>query len=181
MSSTEAILLAVAGVVVLVAIVWGTAKLRRRQELRRQFGDEYEIVLEEHGSKRRADRELTARQERHDLLNIRSLDPLLRLRYAEQWRAAQDRFFDEPAAALEDASRLVEDVMGERGYPVGDVDRQMADLSVEHSELLGHYRQAHDAAQECAAGRATTEHLRRGMVHYRALFEALLEDHPAAV
>ena len=150
---------------------------RRRQELRHRFGDEYEIVLDEHGSKRRADQELTARQARHDQLDIRPLDPQLRLRYAEQWRAAQARFVDEPDAALEDADRLVEDVMVERGYPVGDRDRQMADLSVEHSDVLRHYRQAHDAAQESAAGQATTENLRRGMVHYRALFEALLEDH----
>jgi hypothetical protein len=180
MSTTEAILLAVVAVVVVVAVVWWTARLRRRHELRHQFGDEYEIVLDEQGNKRRADRELTARQARHDQLDIRPLDPQLRLRYAEQWRAAQARFVDEPDAALEDADRLVADVMDERGYPVGDVDRQMADLSVEHSDVLRHYRQAHDAAQESAAGRATTEGLRRGMVHYRALFEALLEDHADA-
>ncbi len=177
MSTTEAILLAVAAVVIVAGVaVWWTARLRRRHELQNRFGDEYEIVLDEHGSKRRADRELTAREARHDQLDIRPLDPQLRLRYAEQWRAAQARFVDEPDAALEDADRLVEDVMVERGYPVGDVDRKIADLSVEHSDVLSHYRQAHDAAQESADGQATTESLRRGMVHYRALFEALLED-----
>jgi hypothetical protein len=67
--------------------------------------------------------------------------------------------------------------MAERGYPVGDVDRQMADLSVEHSDVLTHYREAHDVAQASAEGRTTTEDFRRGMVHYRALFSALLEDH----
>ena len=180
MSTTEAILLAVVAVVVVVAVVWWTMSLRRRHGLRDRFGEEYEIVLDEHGSKRRADRELSARQARHDQLDIRPLDPQLRLRYAEQWRAAQARFVDEPDAALEDADRLLEDVMVERGYPVGDVDRRIADLSVEHSDVLSHYRQAHDAAQESAAGRATTESLRRGMIHYRALFEALLEDHADA-
>ena len=175
--STEAILLAVAVVVIVAgATVWWTARLRRRHELQNRFGDEYEIVLDEHGNKRRADRELAARQARHDQLEIRPLDPQLRLRYAEQWRAAQARFVDEPDAALEDADRLVEDVMAERGYPVGDVDQKIADLSVEHSDVLSHYRQAHDAAQESADGHATTETLRRGMVHYRALFEALLDD-----
>jgi hypothetical protein len=56
----------------------------------------------------------------------------------------------------------------------------MADLSVEHSDVLGHYREAHDIAQASAAGRTTTEDLRRGLVHYRALFAALLEDHADA-
>ena len=175
--STEAILLAVAAVVIVAGVaLWWTARMRRRHELQNRFGDEYEVVLDEHGSKRRADQELTARQARHDELDIRPLDPQLRLQYAEQWRSAQARFVDEPDAALEDADRLVEDVMAERGYPVGDVDRKIADLSVEHSDVLSHYRQAHDAAQESADGQATTESLRRGMVHYRALFEALLDD-----
>ena len=179
--STEAILLAVAAVVIVAGVaVWWTARMRRRHELQNRFGDEYEVVLDEHGSKRRADQELTARQARHDELDIRPLDPQLRLQYAEQWRSAQARFVDEPDAALEDADRLVEDVMAERGYPVGDVDRKIADLSVEHSDVLSHYRQAHDAAQESADGQATTESLRRGMVHYRALFEALLDDHADA-
>ncbi|MCA1844801.1 MAG: hypothetical protein LC792_16720 [Actinobacteria bacterium] len=108
------------------------------------------------------------------------MEPELRLRYAEQWRAAQARFVDDPEAAFEEADRLVEDVMVARGYPVGVVDRQMADLSVEHSDVLDHYRSAHDVAQESAAGRTTTEGLRRGMVHYRALFAALLDDHADA-
>ena len=180
MSTTEAIVLAVVALVLVVAVAWWTARLRRRYELRDRFGDEYEIVLEEHGSKRQADRELAARQARHDRLDIRPLDPQVRLRYGEQWRATQARFVDEPEAALEEADRLVEDVMVERGYPVGDVDRQMADLSVDHSDVLGHYREAHDIAQASAAGRTTTEDLRRGMVHYRALFAALLEDHADA-
>ncbi len=181
MSTTEAILLTLLVVgVIAAAAIWWTVRLRRRHELQNRFGDEYEIVLDEHGSKRRTDQELKARQARHDQLDIRPLDPQVRLRYAEQWRAAQARFVDEPDAALQEADHLVEDLMVERGYPVGDVDRQMADLSVEHSDVLRHYRQAHDAAQESAAGQATTENSRRGMVHYRALFEALLEDHADA-
>jgi hypothetical protein len=180
MSSTEAIILAVAAVIVVAAVAWAMMTLRRRRQLRDRFGGEYEVAVNEEGSKRRADRELAARQDRHDQLEVQPLEPQLRLRYAEQWRAAQARFVDEPDAALKEADRLVEDVMAARGYPVGDVDRQMADLSVEHSDVLRHYRQAHDAAQESAAGRATTESLRRGMVHYRTLFEALLDDHADA-
>jgi hypothetical protein len=176
MSATQAVVVAVVAVVLIVAGVWWTAKVRRRHRLRDRFGDEYEIVLEQRGSTRQAERELAARQQRHERLDIRPLDPELRLRYAEQWRATQEHFVDDPEAALEEADRLVEDVMAERGYPVGDVDRQMADLSVEHSDVLSHYRAAHDVTLESAAGRTTTEGLRRGMVHYRALFTALLDD-----
>jgi hypothetical protein len=181
MSTTEVIILASVAVVLVVAVVWWVARLRRRHELQDRFGDEYEVVIEEHGTKRDAERELTARQDRHEQLNIRPLDPQLRQYYTEQWRATQARFVDEPDAAFEEADRLVADVMVERGYPVGDVDRQMADLSVEHSDVLTHYREAHDIAEASAEGRTTTtEDLRRGMVHYRALFSALLDDHAEA-
>ena len=180
MSTTEAIVAAAVAVVLIVALVWWITKLRRRTELHERFGDEYEIVLEEQGSRRKAERELVARQERYEHLDIRPLGPQLRRRYAEQWRTTQGRFVDEPAAALEEADRLVEAVMVERGYPVGDAERQMADLSVEHSDVLGHYRAAHDIALASAAGKTTTEDLRRGMVHYWALFDALLDDHAHA-
>ena len=180
MSTTQAVVLVIVAVLLVGSAVWLTATLRRRRQLRDHFGDEYEIVLEDHGSKRQADRELAARQERHQQLNIQPLDPELRLRYAEQWKATQARFVDDPEGAFEEADRLVEDVMVARGYPIGDTDRQIADLSVEHSDVLSHYRSAHDAAREAAAGRTTTEHLRRGLVHYRALFAALLDDHADA-
>ena len=176
MSTTELIVVAVVSVAVVAAVYW-MVKLHRRHSLRDRFGEEYEIVLEEHGSKRQAERELAARQERHDHLDIRPLDPQLRRRYAEQWRVTQARFVDEPSAAFEEADRLLEDVMVERGYPVGDFNQQMADLSVDHSNVLTHYRRAHQIAQASAAGHATTEDLREGMVQYRELFDALLEDH----
>ena len=181
MSTTQVIILAAVAVVVIVALVWWAATLRRRHELQDRFGDEYDVVIEEHGSKREAERELAARKDRHEQLNIRPLYPELRQYYTEKWRVTQARFVDEPDAAFEEADRLVADVMVERGYPVGDVDRQMADLSVEHSDVLTHYREAHEIAQAAAGGRTTTtEDYRRGMVHYRALFSALLEDHADA-
>jgi hypothetical protein len=178
--SSELIVVAVVSVALVAAVGYWLVRLRRRHILRDQFGEEYEIVLEEHGSKRQAERELAARQERHDHLDIRPLDPVLHKRYAEQWRAVQARFVDEPSAAFEEADRLVEDVMADRGYPVGDLNQRMADLSVEHSSVLRHYRRAHQIAQASAAGHATTEDLREGMVQYRELFDALLE-HQAAM
>jgi hypothetical protein len=177
----EIIIVAVVAVVLIRALAWWAAALRRRHALQNRFGNEYEVVIEEQGTRREAERELAAGRDRHEQLNIRPLDPQLRQYYTERWRATQARFVDEPDAAFDEADRLIADVMVERGYPVGDVDRQMADLSVEHSDVLTHYRAAHDIAQASAQGRTTTtEDFRRGMVHYRALFAALLGDHADA-
>ena len=64
--------------------------------------------------------------------------------------------------------------MSERGYPVEADDQMLADLSVQHSAVLDHYRAAYVISQRAADGMASTEDLRQAMIHYRALFEDLL-------
>jgi hypothetical protein len=47
--------------------------------------------------------------------------------------------------------------------------------------VVEHYRIAHDIALRQRRGEASTEDLRRAMVHYRALFDDLLaEERPAS-
>ena len=50
----------------------------------------------------------------------------------------------------------------------------LADLSVEYSGTLDHYRAAVAISHRAAAGTALTEDLRLAMIHYRALFDDLL-------
>ena len=87
----------------------------------------------------------------------------------------QEEFVDSPKAAVGKADALIGEVMDDRGYPTGDFDRQVADLSVEHSSVLGHYRTAHAISQRPKADPASTEDLRAAMVHYRTLFEDLVD------
>ena len=47
--------------------------------------------------------------------------------------------------------------------------------------VVQNYRAAHDIALRQAKGQATTEDLRRSMIHYRALFEDLVYDRKEAV
>jgi hypothetical protein len=166
-------------IVVLVATagVIGFALERRRQrELRERFGGEYDRTVVEAGDRRRGERELVSRQKRHDMLDIRPLDPARAQDYRVGWETAQTRFVDDPRGAIGDADTLIEAVMGERGYPVGDFDTRLEDLSVQHADVIQHYRAAHEIAGAAEAGDADTEALRRAMVHYRALFAALLDD-----
>jgi hypothetical protein len=66
--------------------------------------------------------------------------------------------------------------MKARGYPVGDFEQRAADISVDHSRVVENYRVAHEIALRDAGGDGTTEDLRQAMVHYRALFEDLLDN-----
>ena len=128
--------------------------------------------------RRRSERELASRERRVDRLDIRPLDPEQRDEYARRWRDIQADFVNTPGEAVRDASTLVHEVMRERGYPVEDFDQREADLSVHHGDVLEHYRAASGIALAYGEGHAGTEDLRQAMVHYRALFEDLLEVAP---
>ena len=175
MSDPGVVLVVVVVVVLLAAAAWAIARNRRRRRLQEQFGPEYPRAVRKYGSVPRAEAELTARRERVRRLDIRPLRPADADRFAAAWRETQARFVDDPPVAIAHADQLVQEVMHARGYPVGDFDERVDDISVDHPAVVEHYRTAHEIAVASGEGRATTEDLRQAMRHYRALFEDLLE------
>jgi hypothetical protein len=87
----------------------------------------------------------------------------------------QSHFVDSPKGAVAEADDLVSSVMKARGYPISDFDQRSADISVDHPRLVENYRSAHDIALRVGKDEATTEDLRTAMVHYRSLFEDLMQ------
>ena len=63
-----------------------------------------------------------------------------------------------------------------RGYPMAEFEQQADAISVDHPVVVQNYRVAHDIALRHSQGKASTEELRKAMVHYRSLFEELLND-----
>lgn len=170
------VLVAVAAVALLVLLVMG--RQRKSTNLQARFGPEYTHAVDAYGGKRGAESELAAREKRVDKLPIRPLDVAERDRFSRSWQAAQARFVDEPARAMTDASVLVTELMVARGYPTGDFEQRAADISVDHPAVVSNYRAAREIAQKNEAGKATTEDLRQAMVHYRGLFQELLQTTP---
>ena len=170
------IVIAAAAVLVLLAIVWAARRKRRRTHLREGFGPEYDRTVEAAGSKRKADSELAEREKRREELDIRPLATAARDRFANRWSTVQERFVDDPRQALRDAHVLVVEVMRERGYPTDDFEQRAADVSVDHPHVVENYRSAHAITER---GDSDTEEQRQAMVHYRALFDELLETEPA--
>ncbi len=114
---TGAIIGIVIAVIVVVAVVFVASAEMRRAKLRRQFGPEYDRLVEKLGSKRKADAELAERQRRVRELNIRDLSPEQQASYSGDWAAIQERFVDSPAEAVGAAHTLIWNVMRDRGYP----------------------------------------------------------------
>jgi hypothetical protein len=166
------VILVVVAVIALAALAWWAMSRRRTADLQQKFGPEYDRTVQASDNDRRtAESELAARRERREQLNIRELDPASRGRYETRWTEVQARFVDEPALAVREADELVLLVMRERGYPMDDFDQRAADISVDHPQVVEHYRAGHDISSRQDA---STEDLRQAFVHYRALFGELL-------
>lgn len=175
MSSGIVIAIIVTAVVV-IALVIGVWMAVRRRHLRDRFGPEYKRTVEAEGSRTAAERELRAREERHDDLDLKPLEPAARRQYAQDWNSVQEHFVDRPQEAVGEADQLVTRLMKERGYPAEGYEQQLKDLSVEHGRTLEHYRAAHEVKARSGGQQTTTEELRGAMVHYRALFDDLLTN-----
>lgn len=178
MPSRVWVLIAIAVVVLLAVVVWQALARRRSGRLQQQFGAEYDRTLTSSDSKRDAEAELQAREERRQQLEIRPLSQAARDRYLESWQSVQAQFVDDPRGAVASADSLIQSVMAERGYPVEEFEQRAADISVDHPQVVENYREGHRLAQASADGSDSTEHLRQAMRHYRTLFDGLVD--PAA-
>jgi hypothetical protein len=170
------ILVAIAIIAVLAIglFAWTMSRKHRSERLREGFGPEYDREVQRMG-RGKAESELEQRKKRVEQLNITPLSSQQAVGYQRDWDGVQSHFVDDPSSAISDADDLVGQVMQARGYPMGDFDQRIADISVDHAEVASNYRMAHAIAGRNRQGEATTEELRQAMVHYRSLFQNLLE------
>lgn len=170
----------IVGIVVVVGVAVGAAaaasRKKRTEGLKDRFGPEYDRTVSLTGEPRAAEKELVARERKRKKLDIRPLTAASLDGYVTRWRAVQTAFVDHPASAVGEADVLVTEVMRERGYPVDDdFEQQAADISVDHPTVVDNYRAAHDIYLSQQKADVGTEAQRQAFVHYRALFDKLLE------
>jgi hypothetical protein len=176
MPTWEWICIAAAAVLVVVAAIVAISMVSFRiktKRLKEHYGGEYERLVSDTGSEKGAVRELTTREREHGKLDIVPLTPSALSDFVGRWQKVQAEFVDNPATAVGAADRLVTDVMRQRGYPVDDFDQRAAEISVDHPQIVENYRAAHGV--HISQQHANTEQQREAFVHYRALFEKLLE------
>jgi|SRR5579872_1410319 len=170
-------------VAVVIILVIAAALFIRSQTTRRlksRFGPEYTRAVDESGGAREAEAQLQARAARVRKYHLQPLAAEDKTRFGAAWRDIQSRFVDDPRDATASADDLLGQVMSARGYPDGDFDQRLEDLSVDHAQTVQNYRAAHEVVLRHSRGEASTEDLRKAMIDYRALVDDLVGE-PAAL
>jgi hypothetical protein len=177
-NSPQAVIIALVLVVAVAVAIFLIIRERKRAQsrhLQQRFGPEYGRVVSTAGDQEKAEAELQAREKRVERLQLVALPAAEAARFAQEWETLQARFVDNPTGVVGEADRLVRELMLKRGYPMGDFERRAADISVHHPLVVENYRAAQAIAGRSVRGQASTEDLRKAVVHYRVLFEDLLE------
>jgi hypothetical protein len=162
-------------VLALVALAFFLFRKRQSTRLAERFGDEYDLAVKQHGSRSKAEAELREREARVSQLRIVPLAPGEGARFSSAWNRVQAEFVDNPTGAVTQADQLVRELMQKRGYPMGDFEHRAADISVDHPAVVRNYRAAQAIHARTLSGEVETEELRKAVVHYRALFDELLD------
>jgi hypothetical protein len=168
-------LVLIVAVAVAIFLILRERKRAQSRHLQQRFGPEYGRVVSTVGDREKAEAELHAREMRVERLQLIALPAAEAARFAQEWETLQARFVDNPSGVVGEADRLVRELMLKRGYPMGDFERRAADISVHHPLVVENYRAAQAIGGRNVRGQASTEDLRKAVVHYRALFEDLLE------
>lgn len=180
MDDTVLVIVAIVATLVVVALGWILWNRRHSRDLKESFGSEYDRAVTQTGDRSKGEKLLDQRRKRVEEYDLHPLSAEERVGFRRRWDEVQQRFVDDPSASISDAQHLVDEVMQERGYPIGDARRQQEDVSVESPGVVVHYRTAREISQRNDAGKASTEDLRLAMKHYRSLFNNLLEGGEAA-
>src|SRR5215470_8689164 len=135
-------------VAVLAGILIGAAALyflqrRRTARLQERFGPEYHRAVAESGDRWRAEEKLDRAERKVKGLRIRPLNPANRVHFQDAWRQIQGRFIDDPRQSVSEADHLIAEVLSAEGYPVAEFEERAMDISVDHPQVVEHYRAGH--------------------------------------
>ena len=174
LDSNTLVLIAALAAVLVAGIAWLAWQAHQSKRLRDRFGPEYDAVARRVGSKAKTEKELRQREKRVEKFEIVPLSSAEIARFSSAWTRLQGSFVDDPKGVLIEADRLVRDLLAKRGYPVADFELRAADISVDHPIVVNNYRAAQRIVSLDQRGEASTEDLRKAVVHFRALFDELL-------
>jgi len=174
MQPWEVIAISVVLILVGAAVVTLIYLRFRTQHLKLRFGPEYDRKVSELGNRSKAESELARSEARVKNLKVRALSMSDRTRFLDEWRLCQARFVDDPGGAVNEADRILTDIMRARGYSVDDPYNRTTDVVAAYPIHATAYREANEIVVRHGRGHSSTEDLRKAFVNFRALFDEIL-------
>jgi hypothetical protein len=161
-------------VAILAFAGWWIYERNRSTRLRGRLGSEYDRLVATFGDRRRAESELARSETRVRKLKVRALSASGRENFLDQWRLCQARFVDDPAGAVEEADRILIDIMRARGYAVDDPYVRLTDICAAYPHHASAYHEANDIMIQYRRGESSTEGLRKAFINFRSFFDEIL-------
>jgi hypothetical protein len=149
----------------------------RQERARQEYGPEYERLVEERGSEREAEQELRERRERVEG-EVRPLSEESLRGYEERWLRVERTFVDDPGSALDEADRVVEEILVERNFPTATRQEASEGVGVMHPGVVEEFREAqrtYRGVTGSEGGGADLEEMRQAIQRYRSVYERLTE------
>src|SRR5215208_3882966 len=183
MSNTTLLIIVLVAVAVLAVLLVAFFVFRRRQgqreqqerqeRARQEYGPEYERLVEERGSEREAERERRERVEGE----VRPLSEESLRGYEERWQRVERTFVDNPSSALDEADRVVEEILVERNFPTDSRQEATEGIGVMHPGVVEDFREAQRTYRGATGseGGADLEEMRLAIQKYRSVYERLTE------
>ena len=108
-------------------------------------------------------------------LRMQPIPPEQKADFTKEWRSIQLSFVGDPDIAFRNADRLAKDVMLAAGLSPFEFERRADEIERAYPDLVRHFQATEVAVHANEHGEAQIEDLRQAMVHYRGLFQVLLE------
>ncbi len=134
-----------------LGVVWFVIGKKRPRDVGHRSGIEYDPAVRTFSGRSHAEAGPAPRTRGVERIVHRPLQAARHAPFTDRWRSAQASFADDPGGGVRDTEALVEEVIRTRGYPVGDLDQEPADGSVNRPRF--------SESRRTARGLALTGHL----------------------
>jgi len=183
MSNTTLLVIVIAVLVVIALIVAFFVFRRRRgqqerqERARQEYGPEYERMVQERGSEQEAERELRERREKVES-EIQPLSDESRRRYEERWSLVERTFVDDPVSSLDNADRVVEEILVERNFPAESRQEASEGVGVMHPGVVEDFREAQRVHRDAVGSQSggDLDEMRQAIQKYRSVYERLTRE-----
>ena len=183
MSNTTLLIVVLVAVAVLAVLLVAFFAYRRRRQrsqqerARQEYGPEYERMVQERGSDQEAERELRERREKVES-EIQPLPDESRRRYEERWSLVERTFVDDPVSSLDNADRVVEEILVERNFPTDSRQEATEGIGVMHPGVVEDFREAQRVHRDAVGSQSggDLDEMRQAIQKYRSVYERLTRE-----